>query len=326
MVIKKQLNVKKQLALVLIIYYFNNIQAQTYPVFGNEKPVNIIGLTFDAMEPAFSSDGNALFFNSLNDGITTSLYYASKINDSTFNYIGLVPVVNQTITPRLDGVPSIDSSNNFYWISLRNYPAQLENLYRIQFLTTGFSNYGKVFGNFYINAPGYLIMDATINNNGSELIYCNAYFNNCVGLPCKASLGMASKINDSTFIKTVNHSQLLANVNDTSNYIVYAPHITKDGLELYYTRLLKNSTQSEIVVSVRTATNNTFGLPQILVSTPYIAPEAATTTADKSKMYYHRKEGTMYKLFYQERLNPSFLKDNSHEMISIYPNPTSKDI
>src|SRR5690349_6716915 len=85
------------------------------PVFGPEIPVTINGYTLDAMEPALSDDGNVLFFNSLNDGVTTSIYYAGRVDDSTFNLIGPVPVINQTATPHLDGVPSIDSAGNFYW-------------------------------------------------------------------------------------------------------------------------------------------------------------------------------------------------------------------
>jgi hypothetical protein len=312
---------------LLFILLKGNIYCQTYPTFGNETPVTINGLTFDAMEPSLSTDGNALFFNSLNDGITTSLYYASKVNDSVFNYVGLVPIINQTITPRLDAVASSDSSNNFYWVSLRSYPTYLENLYRIKFLNVGYTNYGKVYGDFYINQPGYLIMDATTNYYGNQLIYCNAYFNNCSGLPCKASMGIAAKINDSTFNKVINTSSLMYNVNDTVNYIVYAPHITKDGLELYYTRLLKTGTQTEIVVSVRTNTINPFSVPAVLVSSPSIAPEGPTLTSDKSKMYYHKKSGSLYKIFYQKRITPtSILELDVKQRFNIYPNPTTNFI
>ncbi len=61
---------------------------QIYPSFDSEIEVTINGLLFDAMEPFISLNGNHLFFNNLNDGINTKLYYATKINDSTFNYVG----------------------------------------------------------------------------------------------------------------------------------------------------------------------------------------------------------------------------------------------
>ena len=310
--------------LLFILLLKETIYCQAFPIFGNETAVTINGLTFDAMEPALSADGNALFFNSLNDAVTTSLYYASKVNDSVFNYVGLVPIVNQIITPRLDAVASVDSSSNFYWVSLRSYPTYLENLYRIKFLNVGYTNYGRLYGDFYINQPGYLVMDATTNFTGNELIYCNAYFNSCSGLPCKTSMGIASKINDSTFNKIINTSSLMYNVNDTVNYIVYAPHITKDGLELYYTRLLKTGTQTEIVVSVRTNTISPFSVPSILVSSPSIAPEGPVLTNDKSKMYYHKKLGSLYKIFFQKRMtiiDITELVEPHH--LQIYPNPTA---
>lgn len=315
---------------VALLFYFSlcsKLICQVYPTYGNETQVAITGYTLDAMEPYLSVDGNALFFNNLNDGVKTSLYYSSKVNDSVFNYIGLVPIVNQTITPRLDAVASVDSANNFYWVSLRDYPTYLENLYRIKFLSTGYTNYGKLYGDFYINQPGYLIMDATTNYYGNQLIYCNAYFNNCSGLPCKASMGIASKLNDSTFNKTINTSILMANVNDTSNYIVYAPSITKDGLELYYTRLLKTGTQTEIVVSVRSNTSSPFSVPAVLVTAPSIAPEGPTLTSDKSKMYYHKKSGSLYKIFFQKRLITTAIKELvSTQKFKTFPNPVTNYI
>ena len=316
----------KKIILITILFATVNLFAQIYPIFGNEKAVTINGLTFDAMEPNLSTDGNALFFNSLNNGTNTSLYYASKVNDTTFNYIGLVPIVNQTVTPRLDAVATVDSANNFYWVTTRNYPSNIENLMRIKFLMSGYSNFGRLHGDFYINLPGYLIMDACTNYYGNQLIYCNAYFNSCPsGLPCKSSMGIAQKVNDSTFNKYANTSAIMTNINDTVNYIVYAPNITKDGLELYYTRLLKTGTQTEIMVSVRSNTNSAFSVPSLLIGAPFFAPEAPSLTADKSKLYYHKKIGSLYKLFVQYRnVTTSIISKNIiNKDVFIYPNPAN---
>ena len=212
---------KITLFIILFFNLFKNfVFCQNYPLFGNETPVTIHGFTTDAMEPALSTDGNALFFNSLNDGITTSLHYASKVNDSVFNYIGLVPVINQTVTPRLDAVASLDSANNFYWVSTRDYPTNMDNLHRIRFLSSGFTNYGRVHGDFHIYLPGYIIMDASTSFDGNLMIYCNARFGGCLNnMPCEASMGIAQKVNDSTFNKLPNTSTLMAAINDTINYI-----------------------------------------------------------------------------------------------------------
>lgn len=309
--------------LVVFICLVEKIFSQTTPLFGNEIPVTINGLSFDTMEPALSTDGNAMFFNSLNDGITTSLYYAGKVNDSTFNFIGLVPVVNQTVTPRLDGVASLDSLNNFYWVSTRDYPNNMDNLHRIRFLTTGYTNYGRVHGDFHVYLPGYIIMDASTSFDGNLMIYCNARFGGCLNnMPCEASMGIAQKINDSTFNKLPNTSSLMAAINDTVNYIVYAPHLSENGLELYYTRLMKNGIQSEIMLSVRTNTNSAFGMPTVLVTSPSVLPEGPVLSSDMQKLYYHKKVGSVFKLFLKYRTTTTDLpKTIENNLISIYPNP-----
>lgn len=311
-------------SLILLLAFSLNAKGQT-PIYTNEKAITIVGYTLDAMEPHLSTDGNAMFFNSLNNGINTSLHYAAKVNDTVFNYVGLVPIVNQTITPRLDAVASLDTANNFYWVSTRTWPTIIENLQRIRFLTAGYSNFGRVYGDFYINAPNWLIMDAAVNYYGDKLIYCNAWFNSCSGgAPCKASMGMAQKINDSTFNKIPTTNTVFAAVNDTVNYIVYAPFLTKDELELYYTRLLKNGTQTEIMVAIRSNTNSAFGTPSLLVGSPAIAPEAATLTSDKSKLYFHKKTGATYKLFLRYRAAVTKISEiQITNEIVVYPNPTT---
>lgn len=312
----------KQISLLITLLISFWVKGQA-PVFGNEIPVTLNGYTLDAMEPFISPDGNALFFNSLNDGNTTSLYYAAKVNDSTFNLIGVVPAVNQSVTPRLDAVASVDTANNFYWVSTRNYPSNFDNLHRVKFLTSSYTNFGRVHGNIYIYSPGWLIMDAAINYSGDKLFYCNAWFNSCsFNMPCKAALDIAQKTNDSTFTKLSNSGSLLSNINDTVNYIIYAPQLSKDELELYYTRALKGVAQTEICVSVRTSTNTAFGPPSIIYPLSSNVPEAATITTDKSRLYYHKNQGGIFKLFLKYRTGTTGLKEELHlPKLVVYPNP-----
>jgi hypothetical protein len=297
------------------------------PTYGNEKLVTINGYTLDAMEPHLHTNDNALFFNSLNDGVATSLLYAVRIDDTTFNLVNFVPVVNQTVTPRLDAVASIDTMDNFYWVSTRGYPGNFDNLHRIRFLQSGYTNFGRVHGDFYIYQPGYLIMDAGISYYGNQLIYCNAYFNNCGNIPCDASMGIAQKVNDSTFNKLPNTSSIMFNINDTANYCVYAPNLTEDGLELFYTRFLKTGFNTEIMVATRTSSNGVFGVPAVLVSAPGFVPEAPTLSSDKSKMYYHKKVGGIYKIFVRYRLSGTGVEENeANTFVTAFPNPADEKI
>jgi hypothetical protein len=309
--------------ITLLISAFN-IKSQSTPIYGNDIKVTINGFTADAMEPHISPDGNALFFNSLNNGITTSLYYAAKVNDSTFNLVGLMPVVNETVTPYLNAVASLDTADNFYWVSLRGYPGDIHNLHRVRFATSGPTNFGRVYGNFNVNAPGYLIMDAAISYEGDYLYYCNAYFNSCAfGLPCSSRLGVAQKVNDSTFNHLPNTNAIFANVNDTS-YIVYAPVVTPDGLELYFTRAAVGVPQTEICVSVRSNTLSAFSTPTVIITSFNNAPEGPSITTNKNILYYHKKSGGVYTIFMRYKSGVVGIAEPKPEKkISVYPNPNS---
>lgn len=317
---------RKFLSLIILFYICKLATAQP-PVFGPEIPVTINGYTLDAMEPFISPDGNAMFFNSLNNGVNTSLYYAVRSNDSTFNLVGLMPVVNETVTPYLNAVASLDSLGNFFWVSTRNYPADYDNLHKVTFASSTAYNFARVHGNIYVYSPGWIIMDAAINHDGNYLYYCNAYFNNCGGLPCFAKLGIGQKVNDSTFAKLPNSNTILAAINDTTNYIIYAPNITKDGLELYYTRVAIGTTQTEIMVATRTNTSSAFGTPSLIYTSLPEAPEAPTLTTDKQKLYYHKVVGGKYKLILRYRSGATGISYTGKENFArIYPNPASEKV
>ena len=319
----------------LILFICGNSFSQNYPRYGPEIKVTITGLSFDAMEPFISINGNTLFFNSINSGGNTNLYYAVRINDSTFTYIGLVGGTYDSSSNHLDAVASGDSLNNFFWVSLREYPAPMENLHRGTYSGGNVSNITRVYGNFNIysfnNPFGWLIMDASINFQGDQLYYCNALFDfsktSCVGIPCQAKLGVAQKANDSTFNKLSNSDLIFRNINDT-NYLVYAPSITKDRLELYFTRLLKNSYNTEICVSVRKSENDPFSLPAVIYSNYGFIPEAPTLSTDKQKMYYHQKDSSqIHKIYLRYRTGTTEIKEHTNtKVLKVFPNPATNII
>lgn len=282
-------------------------QPIAYPSFGSELDVNIIGLSFDAMEPFISSDGNYLFFNNLNDGINTKLYYATKVNDLTFNYIGELNGTNQITPPHLDAVADMDSNSNFYWTSTRNYPTELDNLFHGTFNSGNVTNIERVQGDFNMNISGWLVMDHGISLDGEFLYFNNARFDNqnCQG-PCETNIGVAKKVNATTFNKLPNSTSILQNIND-SNYIYYAPCISSDNLELYFTRYLKGTitpnTIFEICVAVRNNSLDNFSIPKVLFSESIAnLIEAPTLTVDKKIIYYHKKTASSHKIVMRNRI------------------------
>jgi len=277
-----------------------------YPSFNSEIEVTINGLSFDAMEPFVSPNGNYLFFNNLNDGINTKLYYATKVNDSTFNFVGEIIGTNQVTTPHLDGVADMDSNGNFYWTSTRDYPNELNNLFHGTFSSGNVTDIERVQGDFNMNIPGWLVMDHGISLDGQFLYFNNARFDdtNCLGA-CETVIGIAQKNNDSTFSILPNSTSILQNIND-ANYIYYAPCISSDNLELYYTRYLKgeitSSTVFEICVAVRSNSTSNFSVPMVLFSeTIGNLIEAPTLTVDKNIIYYHRKTSGSHKIVMRYR-------------------------
>jgi hypothetical protein len=318
---------KKHLFILSLLLLFSKTYSQTYPAFGNEVTVGISGLPFEAMEPFISPDGNYLFFNNLNDGINTSLYFAYKVTESSFFYMGEVGGVNQPTPPHLDAVASLDSANNFYFISTRNYPVEFDNLFHGQNNSGTVTNIGRVHGDFNIHLPGWLIMDNTINYKGDLLYYVNAYFNNdscSPGMPCISRIGVARKVNDSTFNKLADTDSIFKNINDTA-FRVYAPHITSDELELYYTRLQNDSYNTEICVSVRDNPDSAFSAPYVIFSSYPNVPEAPTLTTDKQTMYYHRKSGNYFRIYMRQRTGTVSIPEiNDNENIKVFPNPANR--
>jgi len=196
--------------------------------------------------------------------------------------------------------------------------------HRVTFATSGPTNFGRVYGNFNINAPGYLIMDAAISYEGNYLYYCNAYFNSCAfGMPCSSRMGVAQKVNDSTFNYLPNTNSIFANVNDTT-YIVYAPFVTQDGLELYFSRALIGVPQTEVCVSVRSNTLSAFSTPTTMITSFNNVPEAPTLTTNKNVLYYHKKPGGVFNIFMKYKtLSTGLTETKTENNIIIYPNPNN---
>src|SRR5438094_907712 len=79
--------------------------------FGNSQAVTIEGYSGSAEEPFLTPDGQYLIFDSRTDVEKDSnIYYAKKVTDSHFIFMGEVKGVN---TPSFEGVVSLDDDNNF---------------------------------------------------------------------------------------------------------------------------------------------------------------------------------------------------------------------
>jgi len=257
-------------------------------------PVKVIvtGYNGNMMEPFISRDGNTLLFNNLNAAPeNTNLHWATRVNDSTFEYKGEVTGVNTT---DLEGVPSLDQAGELYFVSTRNYVTTLSTLYQSEFANGIATNVRLVEGLSKMQA-GWLNFDVEVSADGSTLYFVDGLFNQS-GTPTTADLAIAKK-NGSGFQRISNSNSLLQNVN--TNALEYAACISVDQLELYFTRVetpITSSSSPAIFLARRQRVDEPFGVPFRIESIRGFA-EAATIAPDQKTIYFHMKENDKFGLY-----------------------------
>ena len=268
-------------------------------IFGPAEKVSLEGYSGNAMEPFISGDAKFLFFNSLNDGKDTSIYYAVRKDYRTFSVKGKIAGALNGLPPHLDAVASMDSAGNFYYTTTRNYPAEFENIYTGRFMEGTVETVTAQAGDFYIKTPGWIVMDSEISRDGTTLFFCNARFG-WGRVPLESSLGYAVKKN-SSFLTATDSVSVMKNLNGTFGYCIrYAPSISPDGLELYYTVLNKRKYSTEIYRAARKSADKPFGIPE-LIRINGECPEAVTVAPDNAGIYFHMLDSGVYSIFYMKK-------------------------
>ncbi len=282
------------LALLFSACKRNDTPVYQTPTFEFAQPtkVNIQGYSGNIMEPFLSRDGNILLFNNLNAAPeNTNLHWATKINDTIFQYKGEIAGVN---TSDLEGVPTLDNTGNLYFVSLRSYASTLSTLYQCNFSNGTATNIQLVTGVSKLQA-GWLNYDIEVSADGQNIYFVDAQFDQ-TNNPASAEIIIAEK-NVSGFQRLSNSAEIMKNIN--TNALEYAACISVDQLELYFTRLAIpfNATSSpEILVSTRKNKNEPFSSPLKIASiTGFV--EAPTIAPDQRTIYYHKKENNKFVLY-----------------------------
>ncbi len=266
--------------------------------FKHPRPIEIHGYPADkhAMEPFISRDGQYLFWNNLNkSSVNTNLYHARRINDFEFEYLGEVEGVN---TGYLEGVPSMDRHAHFYFVSPRMFPRSHQIIYRGRFSEGRVADVHQVPG-IHPRAPGWINMDCEISHDGNTLIYTQSRFETGVEAPLESYFEVAHRDNDGTFTTHPDSTRIMRRINDSGS-VHYANALSKDGLELLFTRLIRGNGNAmprfEILRSSRSNVHSAFESPQRLTVFTGLF-EAPTLTADGSRLYYHQRIGPHWRIF-----------------------------
>ena len=261
--------------------------AGDYSAFATPQRVTIRGYDDHAMEPFLTRDGRYLLFNNSNaPEVDTDLHYAERVDDFTFDYRGEIAGVNSDV---LDGVPSMDREGNFYFVSLRSYVQTLAVLHRGRFTAGAVTGVERVPGIAGMRL-GEVNFDAEISPDGATLYFVDGVLSGGP-VPQAADLAIAHRSGD-TFERAADSATLLAALNTPA--LEYAPSISSNGLELFFTRFQDG--RSAIYRALRRRADVPFEAPQRVVVIEGLV-EAPTLSPDERALYYHAFDGNRYAIF-----------------------------
>jgi Tol biopolymer transport system component len=251
--------------------------------FSNPQRVTINGYTQDAEEPFISRDGNYLFFDNSNDPKrtpNTDIFYATRIDDVTFQYQG--PITGVDTTTALEGVPSMDVNNVFYFVSPRSYPQTFSTIYSGPFSNGNVSQVALVAG-VSRDKAGWVNFDAEISADGNTLYFVDSYFGKG-GNPKNAKIVIAHK-GTNGFVRDKNSAKIMRRINVGG--LNYAADTSASELEIFFTRLM--GANASIYMASRSDRSQPFGAAvKIKAATGFV--EGPSISPDGKSLYYHHAE------------------------------------
>jgi hypothetical protein len=262
-----------------------------YTAFQHPERVTIANYSGDAMEPFVTHDGRFLLFNNRNDaGVDTNLHYAERIDGLHFVYRGEIQGVN---TSALEGVPSVSCAGDFYFVSTRSYAQTFSTIYRGRF-SAGVATGIELVPGISRHTPGWVNFDAEVSADGQTLYAVDSRFS-AGGTPLSADLFIARKRADG-FVRAADSAGLLRLVN--TDELEYAPAVSADGLELFFTRVkeIRAGAEPRIWRSLRRSVREPFGAPQPVGAIAGFA-EAPTLAPDGLSLYYHARANGRFVIF-----------------------------
>jgi WD40-like Beta Propeller Repeat len=261
------------------------------PAFAAREPqtVRIEGYADEAMEPFLSRDGRFLFFNSRNDpGVNTNIHFA-EAKDGTFVYRG---VLAGTVSYALDATPTMSADGRFCFVSPRDYRRALTSVYCGQF------DGQRVDGiqpqtTLPAERQGRMIFDVELSSDGQTMLFAEGTFDDDEA-PEDADIYLATP-GPRGFVRAANSGKMLARINTSD--LEYAPALSADGLELYFTRvtgfwLLR---KPRIFRARRNSVDEAFGKPVELEDIEgYVE---GPSIANDDMLYFHRRLDDRYAIW-----------------------------
>lgn len=265
--------------------------------FGPPQAVTLEGYQGHIMEPFVSRDGKYLFFNNLNaPSENTNLHWGTRLQATRFQYQGEIANVN---TLALEGVPSMDVNQAFYFVHTGSYDTTLSTLYRGVF-SEGRLQEVQLLESVSNRLRGWVNFDLEVSYDGQTLYFVDGRFD-AQGGPHEADLVMARKQGD-RFVRLPESDYLLQHIN--THELEYAAALTRDELEICFTRVaapLSPTSLPRIYLARRKSREAPFDNVQQIKSLSGFV-EAPTYSPDDQSIYVHKKEGNRYRLYVVSKL------------------------
>jgi hypothetical protein len=264
--------------------------------------VQIHGYNGHTMEPFLTRDGALLYFNNRNDPKDqTDLHVAHRISDTSFRYLGPVTGAN---SPGLDGVASLDRAGNFYFISSRDYDSTGNTLWAGRLADSTIQEVAPLTTNFTPKKLLRLNIDMEVSADGKTLYVAENRWDLLRGIPATSDITMATKT-ATGFKRLPNADTLMAEINTAQ--LEFAPATSADELTLYFTRLNMKALRKgkpnafAIMMATRPDTSSPWGVPTtIAASRGHV--EAPTVTPNGCALYFHRKDGEQFRLYFMRQM------------------------
>ncbi|MCB9814983.1 hypothetical protein H6785_00150 [Candidatus Nomurabacteria bacterium] len=262
--------------------------------WNNLRKVTITGFRGNAQEPFISRDDKYLFFNDFiphDDYKEKKMHWATRVDDVTFKYQGLLEGVNEK--GAVNGAPSMDMDNNFYWISTGSYLEDLITVYKGKFTGEEVVDVERVSGDYQVEKMPEINFDVEVSKDGRELYIVEGLMRN--GGPIEANF----------VLSTFNGSRLAQNIvsNINTKALEYAASISSDNLELYFTRVPEVSMSADfgIFVSKRESVDQDFGIPERILGVGRGMLEAPSINDAGNLLYFHKFDGNKFDIYVLER-------------------------
>ena len=282
------------------------------PSFRDPRPVEIKGLpagsnggVLSTEEPFISGDGRFLFFNSGEKENNKDLHFAES-HGSWWRYRGpLGPGVN---TPKdVQGAPSMDGQFRLYFTD----SSSRRMIRRARFIPTSgeLASMEELPGIperevrlFRQEIDGN--MDVEVSPDGSMLFLSRATWDlNLIwpGRIERSDLLFLQRQEKQFVLDEGRSKRILERIN--TDDLEYAASISGDGLELFFTRLLRadlkaGRIRSRILVARRKASTEPFGEPSTIEAiggADFV--EGPSLSGDGTTLYYHKREEGSFRIY-----------------------------